>query len=53
MFALLYALLFSLFLFLLNRKIQEGPHGLEAEELPESLPDTFHEAFRGKPRASY
>ncbi|HEX2517630.1 MAG TPA: cytochrome ubiquinol oxidase subunit I [Chloroflexota bacterium] len=53
MFVLLYALLFSLFLFLLNRKIQEGPHGLEAEELPEDLPDTFREVFRGQPRASY
>jgi cytochrome d ubiquinol oxidase subunit I len=53
MFVLLYALLFSLFLFLLNRKIQEGPHGLEAEELPEALPDTFREVFRGQPRASY
>jgi cytochrome d ubiquinol oxidase subunit I len=53
MFALLYALLFSLFLFLLNRKIQEGPHELEAEELPESLPNTFREVFRGQPRASY
>jgi hypothetical protein len=48
----LYALLFSLFLFLLNRKIQEGPHPLEKEVLPESLPDTFREVF-GQPRASY
>jgi cytochrome d ubiquinol oxidase subunit I len=51
MFVLLYALLLSLFLFLLNRKIQEGPHGLEAEALPEALPDTFREVF-GQPRAS-
>ena len=27
--------------------------GLEAEELPEALPDTFREVFRGQPRASY
>jgi hypothetical protein len=53
MFALLYALLFALFLFLLNGKIQEGPHGLEQEDLPESLPDTFREVFRHPPRASY
>jgi cytochrome d ubiquinol oxidase subunit I len=51
MFVVLYALLFALFLFLLNRKIQEGPHPLEKEELPESLPDTFREVF-GQPRAS-
>jgi cytochrome d ubiquinol oxidase subunit I len=54
MFALLYALLFALFIFLLNRKIQEGPFPLEAEEVPDSLPDTFRELFRQpEPRASY
>ena len=46
MFILLYALLFALFIFLLNIKIQRGPESLEAEEIPESLPDTFREVFR-------
>ena len=46
MFILLYALLFALFIFLLNIKIQQGPESLEAEEIPESLPDTFREVFR-------
>jgi cytochrome d ubiquinol oxidase subunit I len=52
MFALLYALLFSLFLFLLNGKIQEGPAELEPADRPDSLPDTFREVFRHHPRAS-
>ena len=51
MFILLYALLFALFIFLLNIRIQEGPGSLEAEEIPASLPDTFREVFR-KARAS-
>ncbi len=51
MFILLYALLFSLFIFLLNEKIQKGPQPLEEEKIPASLPDTFREIFRG-PRAS-
>jgi cytochrome d ubiquinol oxidase subunit I len=51
MFAVLYALLFALFIFLLNRVIQEGPRPLEEEHLPESLPDTFREVFR-RARAS-
>lgn len=51
MFVLLYALLFSLFIFLLNRKIQEGPDNLETQIVPESLPDTFREVFR-RARAS-
>jgi cytochrome d ubiquinol oxidase subunit I len=46
MFILLYALLFALFIFLLNQKIQEGPEALEEEHIPESLPDTFREVFR-------
>jgi cytochrome d ubiquinol oxidase subunit I len=51
MFVLLYALLFTLFIFLLNRKIQEGPDALDPRDAPESLPDTFREVFR-RPRAS-
>jgi cytochrome d ubiquinol oxidase subunit I len=52
MFAVLYALLFVLFLFLLNRHIHEGPEPLEEEHPPESLPDTLREVFRRQPRAS-
>src|SRR5262249_36835373 len=37
MFVVLYGLLFILFLFLLNRHIQEGPEPLEEEHPPESL----------------
>jgi cytochrome d ubiquinol oxidase subunit I len=49
----MYALLFVLFLFLLNRKIQQGPEPLEEVETANlaSLPDTFREVFR-RPRAS-
>lgn len=46
MFILLYALLFALFLFLLNHKIQAGPASLDEEQIPASLPDTFREVFR-------
>ena len=52
MFAALYALLFALFIFLLNRHIQEGPPTLEDHEPPENLPDTLREIFSRKPRAS-
>ena len=52
MFAALYALLFALFLFLLNRHIQEGPPSMEDHEPPESLPDTLREIFSKRPRAS-
>ena len=48
MFILLYTLLFALFLFLLNRRIQKGPEPLEAMEAGSvaDLPDTFREIFR-------
>jgi len=48
MFVILYTLLFALFLFLLNNKIQKGPAPLEELETgPVSdLPDTFREIFR-------
>jgi cytochrome d ubiquinol oxidase subunit I len=48
MFTALYAVLFVLFLYLLNAKIQRGPAPLEeVETTPVSaLPDTFREIFR-------
>lgn len=46
MFIVLYALLFALFIFLLNNRIQTGPEPLESEHIPASLPDTFREVFR-------
>ena len=51
MFIVLYALLFVLFLYLLNRKIQAGPEPLEEVETVacRSLPDTFREVFRKRP----
>jgi cytochrome d ubiquinol oxidase subunit I len=53
-FILLYIILFILFLFLLNNKIQSGPEPLsEVEEVPvDALPDSFREVFRRQPRAS-
>jgi cytochrome bd ubiquinol oxidase subunit I len=54
MFVALYSLLFVLFLYLLNRKIQAGPEELEEVETVEvgSLPDTFRDVFRRQqPRA--
>jgi cytochrome bd ubiquinol oxidase subunit I len=53
MFALLYLLLLVLFLFLLDRKIKEGPGSVEESRAPEGLPDTFREVFREsrRPRA--
>jgi cytochrome bd ubiquinol oxidase subunit I len=48
MFIVLYSLLFVLFLYLLNGKIQQGPEELdEVESVPvQSLPDTFRQIFR-------
>ena len=53
MFALLYALLLVLFLFLLDRRIKGGPEPVE-EGPPAPLPDTFRELFgrRSQARAS-
>ncbi len=51
MFFLLYVLLFSLFIVLLNQRIQLGPDEIDTEQVPASLPDTFREVFR-KARAS-
>lgn len=52
MFIALYAILFILFIYLLNNKIQHGPDPL-VEEVPiSSLPDTFREIFRRPSRTS-
>lgn len=54
MFVVLYVVLFVLFLYLLNEKIQHGPDALEKlEGQPvSSLPDTFRDVFRRRARAS-
>src|SRR4029077_13192472 len=54
MFLVLYSLLLVLFLYLLNRKIQDGPEELEeVETVPmSSLPDTFRDFFPRGPRAA-
>jgi cytochrome d ubiquinol oxidase subunit I len=51
-FIVLYIILFILFIYLLNGKIQQGPEELSTvEEAPvSSLPDSFREIF-GRPRA--
>ena len=47
MFVALYALLFVLFIYLLNEKIQHGPEPLaEDDAAVTSLPDTFKDIFR-------
>jgi cytochrome bd ubiquinol oxidase subunit I len=46
MFILLYALLFVLFIFLLDRIIRGGPEAAEELSSTETLPDTFREIFR-------
>jgi len=51
MFMGLYALLFVLFIYLLNEKIQHGPEPLEDEVAVTSLPDTFKDIFRRRARA--
>lgn len=50
MFLVLYALLFSLFIFLLNRKIADGPPDPPDLDDVESLPDTFAEVFTRRGR---
>jgi cytochrome d ubiquinol oxidase subunit I len=54
MFILLYALLLVLFLYLMNKKIQEGPEPLEDVETVAvgDLPDTFREIFGRTRRAA-
>ncbi len=51
MFVALYALLFVLFIYLLNEKIQHGPEPLEEDVPVTSLPDTFRDVFRRRARA--
>ena len=53
LFIALYAILLVLFLYLLNRKIQDGPEPLEDVETVDSatLPDTFREIFTRRDRA--
>ncbi|HRX02548.1 MAG: cytochrome ubiquinol oxidase subunit I [Anaerolineae bacterium] len=53
MFVILYIILFILFIYLLNEKIQKGPESLEdLEQSPvTSLPDTFRDVFRRRARA--
>jgi cytochrome d ubiquinol oxidase subunit I len=53
MFALLYALLLVLFVFLLDRKIKHGPERVGGEDRPDALPNTVRELFRSvrEPRA--
>jgi cytochrome d ubiquinol oxidase subunit I len=50
-FALLYALLLVLFLFLLDRKIKHGPEEPEPAGREAALPDTFRELFGRKAQA--
>jgi cytochrome d ubiquinol oxidase subunit I len=54
MFLVLYGLLLVLFLFLLNRKIQDGPEELEDVETVSvsNLPDTFRDVFTRSRRAA-
>jgi cytochrome d ubiquinol oxidase subunit I len=54
MFLILYGLLLVLFLFLLNRKIQDGPEELEQVETVSvaNLPDTFRDVFSRSRRAA-
>jgi cytochrome bd ubiquinol oxidase subunit I len=46
MFVVLYIILFILFIFLLNEKIQHGIERLDEDDNVASLPDTFREIFR-------
>jgi cytochrome d ubiquinol oxidase subunit I len=51
MFVVLYVLLFALFIYLLNEKIQHGPEPLEEEVPVTALPDTFRDIFGRRGRA--
>ena len=52
MFVVLYAIVFTMFISLLNRMIQQGPPEPEEEGASESLPDSFGEIFRHRSRVS-
>ncbi len=52
MFVVLYAVVFGVFLSLLNRIIKAGPPEPPDEETTQSLPDTFGEVFRRRSRVS-
>jgi cytochrome d ubiquinol oxidase subunit I len=52
MFVAVYAILFILFIYLLNNKIQHGPDPLNEEVPVSSLPDSFREIFRRPSRTS-
>ncbi len=54
MFIALYSMLLVLFLYLMNKKIHEGPEELEAVETADvsSLPDTFREIFSRRGRSA-
>ena len=52
MFVVLYAIVFAMFISLLNRMIQQGPPEPEEEGASESLPDSFGEIFRHRSRVS-
>ena len=51
MFVVLYIILFVLFIYLLNEKIQHGPDPLDEKVPVSSLPDTFKDLFRRQARA--
>lgn len=50
-FIVLYAILFTLFIYLLNAKIQHGPDPLDTKVVISSLPDTFRDIFGRKARS--
>jgi cytochrome d ubiquinol oxidase subunit I len=52
MFVVLYAIVFAMFLSLLNRMIKDGPQPPAEEGVSESLPDSFGEIFRHRSRVS-
>jgi cytochrome d ubiquinol oxidase subunit I len=51
-FVILYAVVFVVFLWLLDRKIKDGPPDEPDEDEMAGLPDTFGEIFRNRSRAS-